>query len=174
MALVKNRESESNRIYLSITDGKVARGTRLGKEYFSYVDGHLENIYSKVSTFGNEEVNRWFFELRDGEELYSLCFPYSSGVFKSLILALASDEALQPSTTVRIEPYKGKNGYTKVVVYSDGVKLDWVLKELPEQEKITVGDKEVRDDSKQMEVITSLIECILQRITNNSSNPITK
>lgn len=169
MALVKNRENESNRIYLSITDGKVARGTRLGKEYFSYVDGHLENIYSKVSIFGNEEVNRWFFELRDGEELYSLCFPYSSGVFKSIILALASDEALQPSTTLRIEPYKGKNGYTKVSVYSDGNRLDWLLKGLPEQEKIIVGDKEVRDDTKQMEIITTLVDLILKRLneTNN-------
>lgn len=132
MALEIN-EASKHKVYLSINHGKVVKGSGAAKEEYSYIDGTIEAIYTKRSTFGNEEVVRWFMDIRDGGELYSLCLPYSSGVFKSIVLALASDEALNSSTPVRIEPYEGKNGYTKVVVYSDGIKLDWIVKQLPPQ-----------------------------------------
>ena len=98
------------------------------------------------------------------ETIYSICLPYSSGVFKSIVLSLASDEALSSSTPVRIEPYEGRNGYTKVVVYSDGVKLDWVAKQIPEQETVSVGGRTIKDDTKQMEYIVSIVNQITERI----------
>lgn len=167
-------ETDSRKIYLSINHGKVVQGTGADKQLYSYVDGTIEAIYQKRSTFGKEVVVRWYIDLRDGADLYSLCLPYSSGVFKSIVLSLASDEALSSSTPVRIEPYEGRNGYTKVVVYSDGVKLDWIVKQLPEQEVVLVGGKQVRDDSKQMEYICSVVDTLLQRIANNNNNPINK
>lgn len=162
-------ETDSRKIYLSISHGKVIQGTGANKQLFSYVDGTIEAVYQKTSRFGKEVVNRWYIDLRDGAELYSLCLPYSSGVFKSIMLSLASDEALSSSTHVRIEPYEGRNGYTKVVVYSDGVKLDWVTKQLPEQETVSVGGKTIKDDSKQMEYICSLVDTLLQRIEKNNN-----
>ena len=90
--------------------------------------------------------------------------PYSSGVFKSIILSLASYENLTTSTPVRIEPYEGRNGYTKVVVYADGIKLDWITKQLPPQEIVTIGGRQVKDDTKQMEYISSLCTTIRERI----------
>ena len=101
-------------------------------------------------------------------KLYSLCLPYSSGVFKSIILSLAADRELTASTPVRIEPYEGRNGYTKVVVYASGVKLDWITKQLPPQETITIGGRQVKDDSKQMEFITSLVQTIQGRLNKNT------
>ena len=175
MALGKTEtETDSRKIYLSINHGKVVQGTGADKQLYSYVDGAIEAIYQKTSRFGNEVVNRWYIDLRDGADLYSLCLPYSSGVFKSIVLSLASDEALSSFTPVRIEPYEGRNGYTKVVVYSDGVKLDWVVKQLPEQELVQVGGKQVRDDTKQMEYICSVVDTLLQRIAKNNSNPLNK
>lgn len=155
---------KKRKIYLSINHGKVVQGTGANKKYYSYIDGNIEAIYTKRSTFGAETITRWYIDIRDGEELYSLCLPYSSGVFKSIILALASDEALNFTTPVRIEPYEGKNGYTKVVVYSKGVKLDWIVKQLPPQEKVTIGGREVKDDSKQMQLINSYVATIRERI----------
>lgn len=165
MALEQINKQE-RRTFLSISHGKVTQGTGASKQLYSSVDGTLKAIYSKTSTFGNEVVNRWYIDLRDGEQLYSICLPYNSGVFKSIVLCLASYEALSTSTPIRIEPYEGKNGYTKVVVYADGVKLDWVTKDLPPQETISVGSRTIRDDSKQMEFISSLASQIVERITN--------
>ncbi len=160
------QDNSRQKTYLSINHGKVIKGSGADKESYSYIDGFIEAIYTKRSTFGNEEVVRWFIDIRDGNDLYSLCLPYSSGVFKSIILALASDEALTSSTPVRIEPYEGKNGYTKVVVYADGVKLDWIVKQLPPQQTIKVGGKQVKDDSQQMEVICSYVDIVIGRIAN--------
>ena len=164
MALGQRQEQKT---YLSITHGKVAQGTGAEKQYYTYIDGSIEAIYTKHSHFGGEDVVRWYIDMRDGEELYSLCLPYSSGVFKSIILSLSSLEDLTNSTPVRIEPYEGRNGYTKVVVYADGVKLDWITKQLPPQEIVTVGGKQVKDDSKQMEYISSLCAKITERIKKN-------
>lgn len=158
------QDYNKSKTYLSINHGKVIKGSGTSKEEYSYIEGYIEAIYTKRSTFGNEVVVRWFIDIRDGGELYSLCLPYSSGVFKSIILALASDEALTSSTPVRIEPYEGKNGYTKVVVYSDGVKLDWVVKQLPPQKSVTIGGKQVKDDSEQMNLIGAYVTNIVGRI----------
>lgn len=165
MALTTHTQPE-RRTFLSISHGKVTQGTGADKQLYSSVDGTLKAIYSKTSTFGNEVVNRWYIDLRDGEQLYSICLPYNSGVFKSIVLSLASYKSLSTSTPIRIEPYEGRNGYTKVVVYADGTKLDWVTKELPPQETISVGSRTIRDDSKQMEFISSLASQIVERITN--------
>ena len=163
MALGHNNNQK--RMYLSISHGKVVTGSGADKKSYSYIDGTIEEIYTKRSTFGNEEVVRWFMDIRDGNELYSLCLPYSSGVFKSIVLALASDDTLTSSTPVRIEPYEGRNGYTKVVVYADGVKLDWATKQLPPQQTITIGGRQIRDDTEQMKLICSFVEIIRKRIT---------
>lgn len=161
-------QQQERKIYLSINHGKVVQGTGEGKQLFSYVDGTIEAIYTKRSTFGGEEVVRWYIDLRDGGELYSLCIPYSSGVFKSIVLALAAEENLTASTPVRIEPYEGRNGFTKVVVYADGTKLDWITKQLPPQETITIGGRQIKDDTKQMELITSYVKLIQGRIAQSN------
>ena len=158
---------ERKKTYLTISHGKVVKGTGWSKQYFSYVDGTIQAIYTKQSHFDNGVVERWFIDMRDGEELYSLCLPYSSGIFKSIILSLASAEDLNTETPVRIAPYVGKNGYTKVVVYADGIKLDWAVKQLPPRETVTVGGKTLQDDTKQMELISSLCGKIVERLNKN-------
>lgn len=163
MALGQQRK----KTYLSINHGKIVRGTGENKEFFSFVEGNLKGIYLRNSFFGNEEVKRWYIDIQDGEELYSLCLPFSSGAFKSIILALASYEGLTKSTRVTIRPYEGGNGYTKVVVLCDGTKMDWITKQLPPQEVVTIGTTQVRDDSKQMETIISFCEIIKTRLREN-------
>lgn len=162
MALGNN--ATESKTFLSIAHGKIVQGTGTSKHLYSYIEGTIKAIYNKSTTFGNDIVKRWYIDMRDGEQLYSICLPYSSGVFKSIVLSLASDEAINSNTPVRIEPYEGKNGYTKVIVYSDGIKLDWVTKQLPEQETITIGGRTIKDDAKQMEFICSIADKIIERI----------
>lgn len=165
MALQKKQpQNQSKRAYLSISHGKIVRDNGGVKEYFSSIDGTLERIYSKERTFGNERVNRWYIDLRDGAELYSICLPYNSGTFKSIILSLASDNYLTSATPIVIEPYEGRNGFTKVVVWSEGVKLDWITKELPEVKEVIVGGKVIKDESERMDFIINLVNTINSKL----------
>ena len=162
--MLGQQQQQQRKTYLTINHGKVVQGSGEQRKLFSYVEGTLRNIYTKRSQFGKETVVRWFIELEDGAELYSLCLPYSSGVFKSIILSLAGYETLTASTLVRIEPYEGSNGYTKVVVSLDGVKCDWITKQLPPRETVTIGGRTVTDDTKQMELIISFVDKVKERI----------
>ena len=151
--------------YLNIKDGAIVKRTPEGKEErFSYVEGRLEAISQKERTFRGETVVYWYIDLRDTEsgELYSLGSSYGSNTFKSIILQLASEEGLESvknGSTIRIEPYN-RNGYDKVQVWGEGVKLDWVTKQLPPIEETTIGGRRIKDDSKRMALITSLTERI--------------
>lgn len=162
----------SNKIYLNIKDGAVVRKTETGEDKYAYVEGRLESISTKERTFRGETIVYWYIDLRDTEtgELYSLGFTYSSNVYKSVILCLSSDETLGQDSVVRIEPYI-KNGYDKVAVWSNGVKLDWVTKSLPPVEETTIGGRRVKDDTKRMEYITSLTEALKIRIGTSGNKP---
>lgn len=168
--MLGEKKVQLSKIYLNIKEGAIVRRTESGaEERYSFVEGKIESISQKERTFRNEVVVYWYIDLRDAEsgELYSLGFPYSSNVFKSVILSLASDETLTGESVVRIEPYT-KNGYDKVVVWSDGVKLDWVVKALPPVEVKNIGGRSVKDDSKRMELIKAYARKLVNNITNNT------
>jgi hypothetical protein len=93
--------------------------------------------------------------------------PYVSGTFKSIILALASYQSLSKETTILIEPYE-KGNYTKVAVYADEKKLDWVVKELPPLKEVVVGGKTFSDDTERMEFIKRIASQVKERIGKGS------
>lgn len=157
-------QDTKRKIYLSISKGKIVHYLPNGGiEYFKNVEGTLQDIYTKERSFNGQKVPFWYIDLKDGAELYSISLPYISGTFKTIILALASDKNLTNETPVVIEPYE-RNGFTKVVVYSDGVKLDWVTKELPPLKEIEVAGKKYTDDRERMAFIESLAEEVAGRI----------
>ena len=150
--------------YLNIKNGAVVKRTATGEESYTYVEGRLEAISQKERSFRNEVVVYWYIDLRDEEsgELYSIGFPYGSNTFKSVILALASPmglTAVNNGSVVRIEPYT-RNGYDKIVVWGEGVKLDWVTKTLPPVSERMIGGRKVKDDSERMTYICSLVSQI--------------
>ena len=161
--MLGQNDSNQRKTYLTISHGKVVQGSGERKQYFSFVEGTIQAIYVRRATFGNEIVTRWYIDIRDKAEIYSLCLPYSSGVFKSIILSLASVTSLTAFTPVRIEPYEA-NGYTKVVVYANGVKLNWITAKLPPKEVVTIGGSQIKDDTKQMQFISTLCNEITERI----------
>ncbi len=155
-------ESRGRKYYLSISDGKLVHSENGERKYYGYVAGVLEKIYRQERTFNGETVPYWYIDIRgEKKELYSLALPYKSGVFKSIVLSLASDESIGFST-VKIEPYK-KGEFTKVVVYSSERRLDWITKELPPVETIEIAGQPVKDDTKRMKYISSLVEQINKR-----------
>ena len=164
MALGQLDQDTKRKLYLSISHGKVVHYLpNGGVEYFKNVEGKLKDITLKERSFNGQKVPFWYLDIKDGTELYSLSLPYISGTFKSIILALASDESLTAETPRVIEPYE-KNGYTKVVVYADGVKLDWVTKELPPLKEVVVAGKTYTDDEERMNFIKGVARKVKDRI----------
>ena len=172
MGLGNNTDQQQGgkpRKWLSIHHGQVELSENGQKQLFSYVEGRLLNIYTKSRNYGGEDVLKWFIDLTDEEgELYTLSFPYNNGTFKSIVLALASAQELTASTMVKIEPYQ-KGNFTNVVVRADGVKLNWVTKELPPVEYITLNGQKVKDEGKRMAYITTLAHSINGRISRENS-----
>ena len=132
------------------------------------MQGFLRSIYTAPRTYNGEQVIKWFIDLEDvEEELYTISFPYNSGTFKSIVLALASAQELTASTMVKIEPYQ-KGNFTNVVVRADGCKLDWVVKELPPVEYITLNGQRVKDEGKRMAYITTLTHSINGKLSEKN------
>ncbi len=157
------QEQRARKYYLSISDGQIVHSENGQKEYYSFVEGTLEKIYKLERTFNGETVLYWYLDIRgEKDELYSVSLPYKSGIFKSIVLALASEPALALSS-IKIEPYK-KGEFTKVVVSSNGRKLDWITKELPAVEEVYIAGQRVKDDTRRMEYICSLVDSINARL----------
>lgn len=156
---------QPKRKYLTIHHGKVELSDNGTKSYFSFVEGKLKSVFLVQRTYGTEKVTKWIMELTDeGGEIYSLSFPYNSGTFKSIVLAMASAENPEGSMIFKIEPYQ-KGNFTNVVVYGNGNKLDWVVAELPPVKEVKVGSQTYKDDTDRMNFITSLVENLNKNIT---------
>lgn len=156
----------TKKTYLSIHHGIVEKTGGDGqKQHFGYVEGHLTAIYKKEREYNGEKVLKWFLEITDESgEVFCTSFPYNSGTFKSIVLALGSDEGLSSTSTVRIEPYE-KGNFTNVVVWSDGVKCEWMTRDLPPVEKVTIGGRQYNDETKRMEFIENVVEMLLKRLS---------
>nr|CDL65536.1 unnamed protein product [uncultured bacterium] len=161
------RQDYKRKVYLNIKNGAIVKRNNGQEETFAYVEGKLSDLSQKDRTFRGEKVVYWYIDLRDDEgELYSIGLPFGSNIFKSIVLALASDmgiEAIRNNSIIRIEPYS-RNGYDKVTVWGEGVKLDWIVKTLPPVEEVTIGGRKVKDDTKRMEFICDLANKVKSNI----------
>lgn len=164
MALGTIDTDSRRKIFLSISHGKVVHYLSGGeKECFKNVEGTLSDITLKERSFNGKDTLFWYIDIRDGRELYSISLPYASGTFKGIILSLASCKSLSKETKIIIEPYE-RNNFTKTVVYADGEKLDWVVKELPPLKEITVEGRNYTDDRERMNFIYGIASQVKERI----------
>ena len=126
------------------------------------MEGHLVGIQKRDREFKGETVPYWYVNLQDpdGGEVFSLSIAYNSGVFKSLINALANAEDLG---RIRIEVYQSGE-FTKTVVYNNGQRLGWKYPQLPPIEEVKVGGRIIKDDSQRMEFIENLTREVISRI----------
>ena len=145
------------RVFLNISGGKVVRQTDRGQEKYDFVEGLLVRVYSREREFRGEKVPYWYLDLKDQRsgDLYTLGIRASSGVWRSLILSLGSED-FTPILPVRIVPYK-KGEYDRVSVYSGDTKLDWVS-DLPPVEEIEVAGEKVRSVAKREAFIADVVD----------------
>lgn len=157
-------EKQTKKTYLNISKGRIVKRTPSGEEYYKNVEGGILSIYQRERKFSSGTALYWYIDLQDRDgELYSIGFSYGSNTFKSIILSLASAPDLHALGSVLIEPYL-KDNLEKVVVYYEGVKLDWVVKSLPPLEEVSIGGKTRKDDTKRMKFISSIVEEIGNKI----------
>ncbi len=168
MALGQLDTDTRRKVFLSISHGKVVHYLTGGEqECFKNVEGKLQDITIKERSFNGKNTPFWYLDLKDGKDTYSISLPYSSGTFKSIILSIASYQSLNRETSILIEPYM-KDKYTKVCVYADGEKLDWVVKELPPLKNIEVGGNTYTDDTERMNFIKEIASQVRERIGKGS------
>ncbi len=166
--MLGNNTTFQKRTFLNLKEGKVVKKNEEGTlEEFSFIEGTLEGIELKDRTFRGEVVKYWYINLLDEKGIfYSLGFYYNSNSFKSIILSLASERGLKAivlDSPIRIEPYF-HNGYDKVKVYVGDDRLEWRTKELPPLEEVVVNGSTMKDSSKRMKFISSLVDMIDQAI----------
>jgi len=164
MALGQIENETRKKIYLSVSRGKVVHYLQNGGiEYFKNVSGQIKDVYLKNRVFNGQTLPFWYIDIQDGEDLYSISLPFASGTFKSIILSLASYKKLNENTPVIIEPYE-RNGYTKICVFADGNKLDWVTKNLPPLKTEIFKGKEIVDDTERMNFVADIANQVKNRV----------
>lgn len=163
---------EKKRIYLNISGGKIQRRVNERVQSFDYVEGDLEKIYQREREFRGEKVPYWYLDIRDPKtgDLYSLGISARSGVWRSLILSLGSED-FNPLLPVKISPYK-KGDYDRVSVYSGDQKLDWVS-DLPPVEEVVIQGQKITSVAKREIYISDLVKKINTKITGTEIGDMT-
>lgn len=152
--------------FLNIKDGKVYARTPDGQtSVYGYVEGVIKGISVKDrKTAAGAPFKDWFIEMADPDtgDAYTLAIGYRSGVMVSIVLSLASDIE-NVNKTVRIEPYT-KGQYTNVAVYLDGVKLDWLTRDLPPVEYQEIAGQRIKNDAARLQYVHDLVNRINERL----------
>lgn len=158
------QENRGKVFFLNVKDGKIVRKVGNTLQEFDFVEGTLEKFQKKEREFNGEKCLYWYIPIRDDNgDLFLFGFPYSSGVFKSIVLSLANDDKLTPLSTIRIETYM-KDGRTKASVYDQGERLSWIKASLPPVQERNFGGRIVKDDSERMNYISYLVEGISSKL----------
>ena len=154
-------------IYVSVKDGRLVTKDQSGKEQtHDYLEGRLVNISSKVKDFGGESVTQYLFEFKDDAgERFILSTGEKSGIARALLNSLASIEG--EVGTIRVVPYL-KDGYTKILLYHNGERLNWKHNELPPLEEKQVAGATIKDDTKRIVFFRSIAEELRGRVTQVS------
>lgn len=136
--------NQSNKIYLSISDGKVVRrvaegvsgaeprtkkdGTIVWEQRYSFITGYLRSISINESTYAGAKMKDWVLEMEDMGESYTLQLMYDSRYATSLLYALCNP-AVDFSMPITINPWmKVVDGKKKTACYlkqGKDTNIDW-------------------------------------------------
>lgn len=142
---------------------------------FESVSGRLNNIYTDYRHFKSGAFKYWNIELidNDNNNIYILCFPYTSAMFQSIILRLAEAETY---SNIKITPYRDnnkfsyqRNKHSKVKVYVNDIEIGLKKVQLPKIECYKLGIHIRKDYTKRIDAIKLVISNILTRIANTST-----
>ena len=142
---------------------------------FNNVDGRLNDIYADYRYFKTGRFMYWHIELIDNENgnTYVICFPYTSAMFQSIILRLATATSFE---NIQITPYQDKGGrgyqrreHSKVKVSADGVELQMLPFKLPKIDCFRIGTQVRKNYTQRIASIAKIIDTILRQVKNAST-----
>lgn len=173
MLIPANQNGKQKKVYLRIANGSIISKKNGTENSFASISGSLKGIELKEHDFDNKKFKNWHLTITDlgSNEVYDLAVSRTAGVFKSIVRSLVTEQGLDNLEDITIEVYTSKSGYTNAVVSAGGQKLHWVDEQMPAVRYVTVGDKEVADDSAQMNWIQTLVDRINARIANEADPP---
>ena len=92
---------------------------------FEAISGALKGIELKEHEFDNKKFCNWHILLSDAEsgEAYDLSVSRDSGVFKSIVRSLVTEQGLGNLNDVKIEVYTSRTGFTNAAVSTGGQRL---------------------------------------------------
>lgn len=162
-------------IYLKIENGSFICTCLFEGEtlLFESVDGRLNNIYADYRRFKSGAFMYWHIELIDNanENVYLVCFPYTSAMFQSVVLKLATADTYDD---IRIVPYRNDGSYqrrqhSKVKVYADGIELGTLPMKLPKIDCHKIGRHIRKDYTPRLTAIESVVNMILAKVKDAST-----
>lgn len=159
-------------IYLKIENGtyicnNIFEGETL---LFKSVSGRLSNIYADYRCFKSGVFKYWHIELTDNENgnIYLICFPYTSALFQSVVLKLATAATYN---NIKITPYQdnanagySRKNHSTVRVYADDMELDMQPLKMPKINCRKLGRHIIKDYTPRIRVIEDVTDKILARI----------
>lgn len=170
-------QNSSNRIYLSVADGKIIqrvkegtpnaiqRVTKNGKTVHEIKFGSLSGFLSGVSIKENEFGKDWVFEIEDNGEVFNLQMMYNSRYATTFLNALLNP-VVDLNMPITITPWsKEVDGKSKTTVYLKQGEADikWYFTKdepngMPPLEKVVFKGKEQWDDFAIMEFLKAQVE----------------
>lgn len=134
---------------------------------FEAISGSIKGIELKEHEYENKKFRNWHILLSDTEsgEDYDISVSRDSGVFKSIVRSLVTEQGLENLNDVKIEVYTSKTGFTNAVVSAGGQKLHWTDEPMQAVRYVTVGENEVADNTAQMNWIQTLVDRINAKLT---------
>ena len=163
---------KTKKIFLRISNGAIISKRNGEVTSFEAISGSLKGIELKEHEFENKKFRNWHIILTDTEsgEDYDISVSRDSGVFKSIVRSLVTEQGLGNLNDVKIEVYTSKTGFTNAVVSAGGQKLHWADEPMPPVRYVTVGENEVADTSAQINWIQTLVDRINARATQQDGS----
>lgn len=168
-------QSQSNGVFLSITNGKLVRqfsqptdrsvsrvnkmGREVHEEFYDSLTGYLTNIKTKESEYGKF----WVIVLKDNETYFNLECNYSSGYAQSFLKALPNanlKELVTLSPKLIVDGDK-KSSVMFISQNGKGLKHFWNKEnpgELPPLKQLKVKGKTTWDDTERLEFLENYVK----------------
>ena len=154
------------KIFLRVANGNII--AKKGKEelLFDTVSGKITYIELRQHASQTKRFSSWHIQMVDTHsgDAYDLSFGRTSGVFRTIVRCLASDEGLASLNDIEIHVYRPSYGnYTNAVVSGHGKKLNWIPENVPPVLYRQVNGKAVADYTLRNDWVEDLVDRINER-----------
>ena len=163
---------------------------KIQKQYDSKLDtlksdfhAYVESAVSKVDKFENSAIDQ-IAKLKqsieklnklidnENENIYLVCFPYTSAMFQTIILKLATATTFD---NIKIQPYRDfskkllRRKHSEHKIYAEDIELTPLKIQLPKINCYNMGGHIYKDYTNRINAIIPIIDSILEKARNSST-----